>query len=152
MWQEYYNYITKLASVHRRYPPWRATVYIRAMSLAPTFRCNFRRKFWPHEKNWTLIIAVWTMGFNRYPDIWSRAFWSQAYSSQAIRHSTFGRSKFGRMYQIGHFVALTWSTNFLRNKKNLHEYSMHFGFWSWSTVELCIWCSQMSDHIRWIHM
>ena len=41
---------TKLASVHRRYPPWRASVYMRAMSLAHTSRRHFRRKVWPHEK------------------------------------------------------------------------------------------------------
>ena len=56
----------KLASVHRRYPPWSATVYIRAMSLALTIRRHFRRKVWTHEKNWNFIITVWRIGFHNF--------------------------------------------------------------------------------------
>ena len=58
----------QLASVHRRYPPWRATVYIRAMLLTPTLTRHFRHKFWPHEKTEPLLIPfkAWAFTWYRY--------------------------------------------------------------------------------------
>ena len=58
----------QLASVHRRYPPWRVTVYIRAMSLTPTLRRHFRQKFWPHEKTEPLLLLfeAWAFTWYRY--------------------------------------------------------------------------------------
>ena len=58
--------LIKLASVHRRYPPWRVTVYIRAMSLTPTLRRHFRQQFWPHEKTEPLLLPFEAWAFTWY--------------------------------------------------------------------------------------
>ena len=48
--------------------PLKGDCYIRAMSLAPTFRRPFRRKFWPHEKTEPLLLPfkAWAFTWYRY--------------------------------------------------------------------------------------
>ena len=89
----------------KRYPPWRASVYMRAMLLAHISRRHFRRKVWPHEKTEPLSLPfeAWAFTWYRYsrlatflfernvPKVYAICRWHVL--SDAISDEIFGRTK-----------------------------------------------------------